>query len=120
MTKQISFSKFENELLPDFRKKISSAESVEDVKKFYVYTMQEFFSMVFPDKDAIAADDIRLVPDQDPPFSLSGSFKEQDEVSSLWHSSDLFRVLERFAVEAAHRYRHLEKNPMKTEAKIRN
>ena len=37
MTKQISFTKIENDLLPKFRKAIGAAESTEDVKKFFIY-----------------------------------------------------------------------------------
>jgi len=41
MTKQISFTKQENELLPDYRNKLNQAESVEDVRKFFIYAANE-------------------------------------------------------------------------------
>ena len=50
MIKQQSFTKIESELLPEFRRRIGTAESTEDVKKFYIYTMQELFNRVFSGK----------------------------------------------------------------------
>ena len=43
MSKRLSYTKYEQELLPDFRAKINRAESTEDVKKFFVRTIQELF-----------------------------------------------------------------------------
>ena len=41
MTKQISFSKYKQKVLPKFRKKINEAESTEDVKKLLVSILSE-------------------------------------------------------------------------------
>jgi len=50
MTKQLSFTKYEHKILPNFRQKISKAESTEDVKKFFVYTAKELFENILKDK----------------------------------------------------------------------
>ena len=43
MARQLSFSKYEQELRPELRQNLNIAESTEDVKKFFVYTIQKLF-----------------------------------------------------------------------------
>ncbi|RJX29815.1 MAG: hypothetical protein C4531_09785 [Desulfurivibrio sp.] len=119
MTTQLSFSKIENELLPEYRRKIGSAESTEDVKKFYVYTMRDLIRQVFAGRIDPGNDDIALVPDREPSFVISSGLNDKEDFSSIWNSSDLPNVVSRFTETAVKHYRHLEKNPKKTEAKIR-
>ncbi len=119
MTMQFSFSKIENELLPGFRKRLGSAESTEDVKKFYVYTMQDLFHQAFSGKLNLEYDDISLQPGQNQSFDLTEGIKERPDFVAVWKNSDLSHVIMRFTETAIHRYKHLEKNPAKSEAKIR-
>ena len=119
MTMQFSFSKVENELLPGFRKKLGAAESTEDVKKFYVYTIQDLFRQAFSGKLNLEYGDISLQPDQNQPFALIERVKERADFAVIWKNSDLSHVITRFTETAIHRYKHLEKNPAKTESKIR-
>ena len=119
MTRQRSFAKIEKQLLPKFRNNISTAESTEDVKKFFVYVMQDFFSQAFAGKLDLAYDDIKLQPDQTPPFILNEQVRSREDFASEWNASDLPRVMTSFAELSVNRYKHLAKNPQKTEAKIR-
>lgn len=119
MTIQLSFTKVENELLPDYRKKIGAAESTEDVKKFFVYTIQELLLRLSEGKIRLAYDDITLVPELSPAFAVRGSLLETPDFSAVWQNSDLPSVVGRFAETAVNHFRHLEKNRQKTEAKIR-
>jgi hypothetical protein len=119
MTTQFSFSKIENELLPGFRKKIGSAESTEDVKKFYVYTMQDLFRQAFSGNLNLEYGDIFLQPNHDQLFVLSERVKARADFVTIWKNSDLSHVITRFTETAINRSKHLEKNPAKTEAKIR-
>lgn len=119
MTTQFSFTKIENELLPDFRKKIGSAESTADVKKFYVYTMQDLIRQVFSGSIDVGYEDVALLPNQIPAYSISASVQDHENFSTIWTTSDLPHVINRFTETALNRYRHLEKNSEKTEAKIR-
>jgi hypothetical protein len=119
MTTQLSFTKIENELLPEYRRKVGSAESTEDVKKFYVYTIQDLLRQVFAGKIDPAFDEITLQPDQQPAFVFSSGIAGNEEFVSIWNSSDLPNVVTRFTETAVNHYRRLEKNPKKTEAKIR-
>lgn len=119
MTTQLSFTKIENNLLPRFRNMIGSAESTEDVKKFYVYIMQDLFHQVFDGSIKVSFEDIMLAPDKTPPYLLTDNLQSQKDFASTWNISDLSHVVTRFSEAAVNRFKHLEKNPGKTETKIR-
>ncbi|MFO7932436.1 MAG: hypothetical protein ACQETG_06015 [Thermodesulfobacteriota bacterium] len=118
MSKQTSFTKHERKVLPEFRKKINNSESTEDVKKFFSYTATSLFKEILPEDVAVEFDDVRLAPDDDPPYEMSERLMAVREFSSVWENSDLSNVLDRFAEAALNRYRRLEKNPEKTDSKI--
>ncbi len=120
MTKQVSFTKFENKLVHDFRKNLNKAESTEDVKKFFVYTTRELLDNVLEGRVGIDYGDISLRPDRSPHYHVEDRLSSTDAFSTACKNSDLKRVLERFAENASSRFRHLEKNPLKTIGKIRN
>lgn len=120
MTTQNSFSKIEKKLQPLFRQQIGSAESTEDVKKFFVHTALELLDEATGGTLTLEYEDVSLQPgDEEQPYSLSDAITTNDDFAAIWQQSDLPHILTRFAVSAVNRYRHLEKNPEKTEAKIR-
>jgi hypothetical protein len=120
MSDKISFSRYEHDLLPAFRKRMSQAESTEDVRKFFNYTVDELFQLVFEGRVALEVDDLALAPEDKPHYRLAQRLTAVQEINSTMGDSDLPNVLERFAETAVHHYRHLEKHPEKTRAKIRN
>lgn len=119
MTKQISFSKYEQKVLPNFRQKINKAESTEDVKKFFIYTVKELLESILPEKFGFEYEDVALMPNSEPYYVLSERLLSSDAFKSVWNDSDLPHLLSRIAKPAMHRYKHLQKHPEKTEAKIR-
>ena len=119
MTKQISFSKYEQKVLPNFRQKIGAAESTEDVKKFFVYTVQELFESIFAEKIDFEYEDIELMPGKEPYYILNKQLVFSNEFKSVWNDSDLPRLLSRLAETAVNRYKHLQQHPEKTDSKIR-
>ncbi|MFP4668206.1 MAG: hypothetical protein ACOCQI_02240 [Desulfosalsimonas sp.] len=118
MSKQISFTKHERRILPEFRKKINSSESTEDVKKFFSYTAASLFKDILPEEEELEFEDIRLAPETDPPYRVSSRLLSVPAFAKVWENSDLSNVLGRFAEAALNRYRRLEKNPEKTDSKI--
>ena len=124
MEKQISVAKYENSILPGFRNKISKAESAEDVKNFFVYTVRELLVNVFQNTKYHDFDAIELTPSEEPPYKLNNSRVTSEafgeEFFDIWNNSDLPRVVAGLAETATHRHRHLGKKPEKTTAKIRN
>ncbi len=119
MTQRLSFTKYENEYVPSFRQKINEAESTEDVKKFFAYTVRELLERIFGGKLKIHYEDVALKPNSDPNFFLSERLLSSDSFKSVWENSDLPQVVGRLAKSAIRRYRRLEKHKEKTDAKIR-
>jgi hypothetical protein len=118
MTKQLSFSGYEREILPQFREKLNKAESTEDVKKFFIRTVKELFNKIIDGKIKIEAKDIGLLPDSEACYYMNKRLRTHELLKSYWDESDLPRVIHRLAESAAGRYKHLEKHPEKTQAKI--
>lgn len=117
MTKRISFSKNLNKLLPRFRENMSNAESTEDVKKFFSYAVKELLQGIFEKELKIRDDEIILLPDKPPYFSISKTLAS--EIREVWKESDLPHLIEKLAESAIGRFKHLDKHPEKTESKIR-
>ncbi len=120
MTTRVSYTKHENRLLPSFREKLNMAESTEDVRKFFIYTIKDLFDAVFEERLNLKAEDIFFDPEREPSYSFGKGLTAHRAFPSVWDESDLPRVVNRLADSAVRRYRHLEKNPGKTTSKIRN
>ena len=118
MARQLSFSKYEQELRPELRQNMNIAESTEDVKKFFVYTIQKLFGRVLEGKEAFTYEDIRLEPQEQSGFIISDKLLENPDFAAVWINSDLSNIVKRLAGAAGNRHKHLQKNPAKTEAKI--
>lgn len=119
MSPQISFTKYENEVLPDFRKKLNLAESTEDVINFFGQTITELCNSVFEGKIDIDYEDITLILVHEPHYKINKRLFNSDEFTSVWNTSDLSRVIGRFAKSAMNRYKRLEKYSVTTDTKIR-
>ncbi len=119
MSKQISFTKYEHQIVPEFREKINKAESPEDVRASFSYTVRELFDNIFKDRITVTDDDIILVPDKDQQYMFSDQLKSRSDFTSVWENSDLPRLVQDLASSAVRRYKHLEKHPERTESKIR-
>lgn len=119
MTQMMSLTKYEHQVQPKLRDQLNQSESVEDVKKFFVATIQEFFELATDGKLAIDYDDVSLLPDEEPYYSLSGKVLDSTAIKEMG-DSDLNAVLQRLAEQAAHRHQHLAKNNTKTNLKIKN
>ena len=119
MTRQLSFTKYERKILPDYRQRISSAETVQEVKNFFVYMVELLLQDVFAAKLNLEENDIRLTPRQPALYQISPRLRETAEFTGIWETSDLSDVLDRMAEMACNRCRHLEKQPEKIPSKIR-
>ncbi len=119
MTRQMSFTKYERKILPDYRQRISSAETTQEVKNFFVYMVGLLFNEIFSDPLRLEDSDIKLTPGRPAYYQLSRRLRNLPEFNTVWKTSDLSDVLERMAEMACNRCRHLEKQPEKTPSKIR-
>ncbi len=119
MAKQLSYTKYENEILPEFRQKLNMAESTEDVKKFFIQTIRVLLEKILEKKATISDEDISLMVDAEPHFKISRQFRSSEEFKSLWKDSDLSNVLNRLAKPAIKRHKRLDRHLEKTSSKIR-
>ncbi len=119
MTQMMSLTKYEHQVLPKLRDQLNQAESVEDVKKFFISTIQEFLGLATDGNVTADYEDISLLPDQEPHYSLAATVTDSAAIKEL-ANSDLKAILKRLAEQASHRYKHLTKNNTKTNLKIKN
>ena len=118
MVKQLSYTKYENEILPQFRQKLNKAESTEDVKKFFIQTMRVLFEKIFDKKVSVSYEDISLLLDTEPHFNIDPQLLSSEDFKSVWKDSDLPTVMNRLAKSAIKRYKRLERHLEKTSSKI--
>ena len=119
MTQMISLTKYEHKVLPKLRDQLNQAESVEDVKKFFIGTVQNFLTLATENNLSADYNDISLLPDKTPYYSLQSQITSNIAFKEL-ADSDLNAVLQRLAEQAAKRYKNLSKNKTKTNLKIKN
>ncbi|MBK8481493.1 MAG: hypothetical protein IPL40_10005 [Proteobacteria bacterium] len=119
MTDKASFTKYEHQVLPSFRHRLSQAESSEDVRNSFAHTAQELLDKVLAGRVAVGQMDVALTPDEAPFFVINERLSGDAELASICAGSDLPNVLGRLAEAAVHRQRHIERHPEKTNAKIR-
>ena len=119
MAKRLSFTKYEQKILPNFRQKINCAESTEDLKKFFVYSTTELFDNVFEGQLDFTYEDIVLNPNEVPFYKVSDNLFKSEVFSRIWNQSDLPHLVANMARTVSNKYKHLSKKPEKTESKIR-
>lgn len=119
MTRMMSFTKYEHQILPKYRDQLNQAESVEDVKKFFIATIQDFLHLATEGKLTVDYAEISLQPEKQPGYSLEPAIQNSSEMKEM-KNSDVNAVLKRLAEQAVHRYKHLAKNNTKTNLKIKN
>ena len=119
MVKQLSYTKYENEVLPDYRQKLNKAESSEDVRKFFFQTVRGLYERIFEKDPVMRYEDIVLNENDDPPYGISKRLLDLDEFKTVWDESDLPHVMVRLTKAAINRQKRLERHPEKTDSKIR-
>ena len=95
MVRQLSYTKYENEILPEFRQKLNQAESTEDVKKFFTQTIRILFEKILERKVVLSNEDMTLIIDKEPHYKIARQFKSSEELNALLKDSDLSNVLNR-------------------------
>lgn len=113
-----SYTKYENEVVRQYRHKLNHAESVEDVKKFFSYTMQELMDRVFDGQLRTRFEDVQLSVNSNPGYTISDTLQKHAAFERVWSDSDLSSIFDRMAASAVNRFRHLSTHPEKTNSKI--
>lgn len=119
MAKQKSFSRVEQNVRHSFRSDLNIADSTEDVKKFFVYAVQDFIDQAFDGRVAVEYEDIALDLDSNNGYLLSDRLRNNKDFVKAFANSDIPQIFARMAENAIHHISHLEnKLPDKTEAKM--
>ncbi|NLW80860.1 MAG: hypothetical protein GXY42_04205 [Desulfovibrionales bacterium] len=119
MTKQMSFKAQQREVEARYRTQIDSAESTEDVRKFFERTAVNFLHRAVGEQVDVQPDDVSFEPDAEPGYALSDRLLKNEAFSALWEESDLPQILTLLSERALNRYKYLaRKHPDKTEMKI--
>ena len=113
-----SFTQVEKDLIPNLRKGLNEAESTEDVKKVFDKASRALFQVCCGPGLSLEQEDLLLTGEKEPYYQISPALLAQKPFAEIWGHSDLPRILGKFASLASNRYRHLLKNPDKTEAKM--
>ncbi len=119
MTRQLSYTKFENRVLPNFREMVNKAESTEDLRKFFVYSTKELLDSIFEGTIDFSYEDFALNLEKEPYYRLSDRLRSSETFNNVWKESDLPRVVCRLAESAVRHYKRLQRKPDKCETKIR-
>lgn len=118
MARQISFTKFEQALRPEFRNRIGAAESTEDVKKFFTRTILQLLDQATGGQVAPRYEDVALNPEDPKGYTLAQTILSHQAFREAATASDLTDIIGRFAKTARKHWIHLSRNPEKTESKV--
>lgn len=119
MKQQKSFTRVEQNVRHSFRNNLNIADSIEDVKKFFIYAVQDFIDQAFEGRVLVDYADVELDPGADNGFRFSSALRGNKEFSTAYGNSDIPQIIARMAENALHHVKHLEeKHPDKSEAKM--
>ncbi|MES9994935.1 hypothetical protein [Desulfovibrio aminophilus] len=118
MSRMLSYTKIENRLSQDYRQRVNTAESAEDVRKAFAWLLRDLLGGILETEVGLEEGDVRLAPETPDGFELGPAIMENPDFSGLWEGSDLGAILRRQAALAVNRLKHLSKHPERTEAKL--
>ena len=86
---KMSLRKFEHVILPQFRNRISNAESSEDIKKIFSSMVIELFEKAFKERFSVEYDDVIFKPNKQPYYSLSQRLLKEEPIRSILKKKSL-------------------------------
>ncbi|NOZ12971.1 MAG: hypothetical protein GXO69_04895 [Acidobacteria bacterium] len=119
MTRQMSFTSTEKELIPEFREKINHAEGVIDLQNFFSQTVIKLLHKALSGGLPLTEDDIRFDPDSDSGYKLSPRLQNDRLFREIMENSDLEQIIRKFASTTAKHYARFRKHTGKTPSNIR-
>jgi hypothetical protein len=120
MSRRISFTKLENELIRSFREKINTAATAEDIASAFSQTMGKLLAGAMGESTPDARDVITFEPKAKDFYLLDDVLASNASFTEIMHESDLPQIISRFAETAHRRRQRILEHREKTEAKIRN
>ncbi len=120
MTRRVSFTSTERELIPEFREKINTAEGVIDLENFFSHTVLKLLHKALSGGLPLTPEDIQFVPESEAGYKISTRLQQDELYKELLENSDLELIIRKFASATAKRYTRFRKHPGKTPSNIRN
>jgi hypothetical protein len=114
-----SYTKHENEVLPEYRRRVNTAETLEDVRAAFALMLRSLLGEILGEPVELEEGDVALDPEGEAGYRLGPGLTDKEEYAQLWRNSDLDAILRRQAAMAVKRYRHLEAKPEQTDYKDR-
>lgn len=118
MTRMRSYTKYENELVQDYRQRVNMAETEKDVQQAFARLLSELLGRIVGSRVVLEEGDVRLDPGTEEGYRLGPGLTANEDFAGLWMDSDLDAVLQRLAATAVKRLKHMGKRPERTEAKL--
>ena len=118
MSNQQSFTRIENELVHEYRRNVSAAESANEVRQHFAHTVCALLAGASNDGIRCRHEDVTLQPATAPHYAISEVVTSLPAFQSVWKDSDLPAILQRLVDPAVHRIAHLAKHGEKTNSKI--
>lgn len=119
MVRMASYTKQENEVLPEYRQRVNTAEAPEDVRAAFALMLRRLLTEILGEPVQLEEGDVALDPEAEAGFRLGPGITANEEFSRLWEDSDLDAILRRQAAMAVSRVKRLEGKPESTEFKDR-
>ena len=119
MARMVSYTKHENEVLPEYRRRVNTAQTLEEVRAAFALMLRNLLGEILGEAVELEQGDVALDPESEAGYRLGPGLTEQEEYARLWRNSDLDAILRRQAAMAVNRFRHLEARPGQTDFKDR-
>jgi hypothetical protein len=114
-----SYTKQENEVLPEYRQRVNTAEAPEDVRAAFALMLRRLLAEILGEPVRLEEGDVALDPGAEAGYRLGPGITANPEFSRLWEDSDLDAILRRQAAMAVSRVKRLEAKPESSDFKDR-
>lgn len=119
MARMASYTKQENEVLPEFRRRVNTAETLDDVRAAFALMLRSLLGEILGEPVELEEGDVALAPEAEAGYRLGPGITANAEFARLWEDSDLDAILRRQAAMAVSRYKRLEGKPEQTDFRDR-
>jgi len=120
MSRRMSYTKLENELIRSFREKINTAATAEDITSAFSQTMGKLLAGALGESTPSFRGSIAFEPKAKEFYRLDEPLASNASFTAMMHDSDLPQIISRFAGTANRRRLRILEHRERTEAKIRN
>jgi len=119
MARMASYTKQENEVLPEYRRRVNTAETADDVRAAFALMLRSLLRGILREPVVLEEGDVTLDPDLEAGFRLGPGLTANEDFAQLWKDSDLDAILRRQAAMAVSRCKRLEAKPEQGDFKDR-